>query len=519
MQYLLKSNWFLALAILAAATFTACDDDEPMPSGMLQADFSFEVSSDDPLQVAFTSTSTEAESFSWDFGDGNSSSEENPTHTYERSGIYTVSLTVTQGTESDDATKEVALESPYKTSGYWITSAANSSAGSVTYGGYFEELPEGNIDLTQYQSFPVFNARRTLGPFLFGSPTDGVNQGVVKYAIDAENGQLEEIGSIPTLNLTSVIEIIDEELGFYTSFRELTVYAFNPSTMEDISAIDLSDNSPLPEGEDFDRGVSGLYHNPNTGKIYAALYFNDPNTGQFYDDVNIYVEVIDVASLSREKTITHPEATYPIFRGERNVVLDEAGNLYLIAQGSYGLDLQVGPTAAERSRPQILKINTNSEFDLDYSWNPINAVGLTNNAFQLFVSMVGAGNNKAYGIGTGGTESPEVMQLLQKLAAGTITDAEYQQLQFLVFADESQRVIEIDLVAQTAAYVEGMPQTAGFGYPYMYNYDGTIFTQMTANGGTFNGFYRIDPETNEASEQFNISQGGLGFQLLKLSKR
>lgn len=53
----------------------------------------------------------------------------------------------------------------------------------------------------------------------------------------------------------------------------------------------------------------------------------------------------------------------------------------------------------------------------------------------------------------------------------------------------------------------------------MYNYDGTIFTQMTANGGTFNGFYRIDPETNEASEQFNISQGGLSFQLLKLSKR
>ncbi len=54
------------------------------------------------LLVQFTDTSTGAiESWLWDFGDGNSSTEQNPSHTYTAEGIYTVSLTVT-GPEGED---------------------------------------------------------------------------------------------------------------------------------------------------------------------------------------------------------------------------------------------------------------------------------------------------------------------------------------------------------------------------------------------------------------------------------
>ena len=38
------------------------------------------------------------ETWSWDFGDDGSSTEQNPTHTYENLGEYTVSLTVTDDT-------------------------------------------------------------------------------------------------------------------------------------------------------------------------------------------------------------------------------------------------------------------------------------------------------------------------------------------------------------------------------------------------------------------------------------
>jgi len=49
----------------------------------------------------------------WDFGDGNTSSEQNPIHTYEEDGVYTVSLVVTtdMGTESDPYTSEIQIGS------------------------------------------------------------------------------------------------------------------------------------------------------------------------------------------------------------------------------------------------------------------------------------------------------------------------------------------------------------------------------------------------------------------------
>lgn len=45
-----------------------------------------------PCQITFVNTSENAINYLWDFGDGNSSSAENPQHTYQTAGTYTVSL-------------------------------------------------------------------------------------------------------------------------------------------------------------------------------------------------------------------------------------------------------------------------------------------------------------------------------------------------------------------------------------------------------------------------------------------
>jgi PKD repeat protein len=56
--------------------------------------------------VNFTDQSTnDPTSWSWDFGDGNTSSEENPSHTYSSAGTYTVELTVENDYGSDTETK------------------------------------------------------------------------------------------------------------------------------------------------------------------------------------------------------------------------------------------------------------------------------------------------------------------------------------------------------------------------------------------------------------------------------
>jgi uncharacterized membrane protein (UPF0182 family) len=60
----------------------------------------------EPLVVQFTDQSMgTVATWSWDFGDGQTSDEQNPSHTYQSAGSYTVSLTVTGPAGSDTETK------------------------------------------------------------------------------------------------------------------------------------------------------------------------------------------------------------------------------------------------------------------------------------------------------------------------------------------------------------------------------------------------------------------------------
>ncbi|MGQ8335326.1 DUF3823 domain-containing protein [Sunxiuqinia sp. A32] len=63
----------------------------------------------DGRDVAFATTSKYVETFMWDFGDGETSTEENPSHTYAQGGDYTITLTAMggEGTISAIATHTV----------------------------------------------------------------------------------------------------------------------------------------------------------------------------------------------------------------------------------------------------------------------------------------------------------------------------------------------------------------------------------------------------------------------------
>lgn len=70
------------------------------------ADFEF---SGMDFTVDFINNSTNADSYIWDFGDGNTSTEENPTHTYLTGGSYMVALQAFNSICMDDNTYEVQL--------------------------------------------------------------------------------------------------------------------------------------------------------------------------------------------------------------------------------------------------------------------------------------------------------------------------------------------------------------------------------------------------------------------------
>lgn len=75
------------------------------------AKFLVKINCTKPLERTFTDQSIGAQEWLWDFGDGNSSTIQNPIHNYTSSGIYNVSLKVTNNTFGCDftTTKQVQV--------------------------------------------------------------------------------------------------------------------------------------------------------------------------------------------------------------------------------------------------------------------------------------------------------------------------------------------------------------------------------------------------------------------------
>ncbi len=64
-----------------------------------------------PVQVEFNDLSSgEPDIWQWNFGDGNTSIEQNPSHTYNNSGVYTVSLAICNGDVCDTISKNNYIE-------------------------------------------------------------------------------------------------------------------------------------------------------------------------------------------------------------------------------------------------------------------------------------------------------------------------------------------------------------------------------------------------------------------------
>ncbi|AKB31416.1 Chitin binding protein [Methanosarcina siciliae HI350] len=81
-------------------------------SGMPVADFSADITSGvTPLTINFTDQSTGTPtSWFWEFGDGGNSTEQNPSHTYNAAGNYTVNLTVENAAGTDFELKTDYIE-------------------------------------------------------------------------------------------------------------------------------------------------------------------------------------------------------------------------------------------------------------------------------------------------------------------------------------------------------------------------------------------------------------------------
>lgn len=109
------------------------------------ADFTANVTSGPaPLTVNFTNMSQgQYSSLSWTFGDGGTSNQENPAHTYNNPGTYTVTLTVTGpgGSDTETKTAYITVEDPRPKADF----SAIPDSGMAPLSVQFTDLSTGNI--------------------------------------------------------------------------------------------------------------------------------------------------------------------------------------------------------------------------------------------------------------------------------------------------------------------------------------------------------------------------------------
>lgn len=75
-----------------------------------------------PASVAFTNYSKKAQEYIWTFGDGTSSTEAEPTHTYESWGTFTVTLTAKNGSKTAVMEQQLQLKEPRRRVAEIVTS-------------------------------------------------------------------------------------------------------------------------------------------------------------------------------------------------------------------------------------------------------------------------------------------------------------------------------------------------------------------------------------------------------------
>jgi PKD repeat protein len=83
----------LSAVALLLSLIVGCNDEDTFEPINPKAEFTYEISADNPFEVSFVSTITDRDSLRWNFGDGGTSTLAHPSHVYAEVGSYDLTLT------------------------------------------------------------------------------------------------------------------------------------------------------------------------------------------------------------------------------------------------------------------------------------------------------------------------------------------------------------------------------------------------------------------------------------------
>lgn len=472
------------------------DDDDPVVMDpMPTADFTFIA---DEFNVTFTNVSMDATSYNWDFGDGNSSTDENPMHTYAEGGSYEVTLTARNGSNSDSKTSTVGVmldpENVRRKSGFVVVGRNPD----FTYlAKYFEEMPTGDIDLTDGVAFQTFAPTSLRDGAMFSQRTDG-SPGVEKIAINGNNEFVED-GIFSTIGTTSSsVKVRDSEFGIFQDRNDPnSAVTFNPTTMEVTGSIDMSAASST-----YTDPIRYQYFLFQGETIYGNIVSNDnavpPPTG-------LPLAVIDGSAATSVTTFAAGGGLSIASVSQRYV--DESGNMYVMQSSDFNFPTESG---------SILKINSGEQaYDQDYNFKVpevANPGGEGLGTFLIGFEYIGNGMGIAL---ANTTLAPGVIDIVD--AAGGVdnmTPADWGAVQGLLFTNPTAEFLLLDLENQTTTPIAGMPVVSivGGSSPTWVN-DELHFMVVSP---TDNALYKYDRGSNSASLVVNVTGSQLN-QFIDLS--
>ncbi len=231
--------------------------------------------------ILFTDQSTAVpQSWAWDFGDGNGSTMQNPTHSYSVSGIYSVTLIVTNSIGADTTTQNILvtlLAPPTMTDGEACTNNPVTMSGMTNGSGYIQWQDNNGIVLATgptYTSPPLttstsYNAYNIISfPSQNVGPVNG-NFGTGSYHGTTFTGTVE-FTAFDAFTITSAWVDADG-----TGNRDLFLFDDQGNALQQIT-VNIPDGQSrinldfrIPGSGDYSVGGTGvnLYRN-NTGANY-----------------------------------------------------------------------------------------------------------------------------------------------------------------------------------------------------------------------------------------------------------
>ncbi|HLR38488.1 MAG TPA: hypothetical protein VK084_10600 [Chitinophagaceae bacterium] len=287
--------------------------------------------------------------------------------------------------------------------------------------------------------------------------------------------------------------IANDNLGFYWDADEpLKLQTFDPQKMSRTNSIDLSE-AINERGKDEEkitfRAIGQKFLAVKNGKLFANITYATSTSSQqgFWDDFypDVYIAVIDIATQTYEKTIKiENTGSIAYINANRMYDFDSNGDLYIVCQGDGALG---GNSKIARIKADATDIDS---WELKYSDINPNDKGKFTGVFAKDGQLIVTANTDPIFGGPNGN----------------------------IHTADLWKHYAVDVDSKKIEGIKGIPigRSQGASQAALVIDDKIYLRSFTSDG--INGYFLYDPETNTATQAFNVTEGGSvsGFRKVKV---